>query len=254
MNCAQALRHLPYCGRNLLPALPPACTHRHRQLQQAPTSPRSKRLKDKNTHVRKRKQKREKNQAPSGFQVWRAEKHWARREQAERGLLAGSKSGGALLILSAPTTASLWSHIPALSQQTGHLHKPLWVLPAGNSSPIPVGWEGLEQLTHPCSVKGTKSSMEEGKGEPTLEWMGGPCCQTAPLFIFLLTSISSCLEAQKELSLGRSKMPEATFSAEADPCGAREGICPGWAAAIHVEPSRARARPLLLQQTNTNLN
>lgn len=156
--------------------------------------------------------------------------------------------------MSAPTTASLWSHIPALSQQTGHLHKPLWVLPAGSSSPIPVGWEGLEQLTHPCSVKGTKSSMEEGKGESTPEWMGGPCCQTAPLFIFLLTSISSCLEAQKELSLGRSKMPEATFSAEADPCGAREGVCPGWAAAIHVEPSRAGAGPLLLQQTNTNPN
>lgn len=150
MNCAQALRHLPYCGRNLLPALPPACTHRHRQLQQAPTSPRSKRLKDKNTHVRKRKQKREKNQAPSGFQVWRAEKHWARREQAERGLLAGSKSGGALLILcllplqpvSGATSLlclsklGIYTNLCGYSQQAT-AHPSLWGGKGWSSSPIP---------------------------------------------------------------------------------------------------------------------
>lgn len=104
---------------NLLPALPPACTHRHWRLQQAPTSPKSERQKDKNTHVRKRKEK--KPQAPSGFEGWRTEKPWAGTEQAERGSLAGSTAGS----VSAPTTAGLWGHIPALSQQAGLLTN-LW--------------------------------------------------------------------------------------------------------------------------------
>lgn len=140
MNCAQALRHLPYCGRNLLPALPPACTHRHRQLQQAPTSPRSKRLKDKNTHVRKRKQKREKKTGTIWIPSLESREALGKKGASREGLACRFQEWGS-------TADSVCSHY----SQSLEPH-PCSVSANWAFTQTSVGTPSRQQLTHPCGV------------------------------------------------------------------------------------------------------